>query len=245
MSRHGIYYNITSFTGKSIIRFIESCISIFVKEPPVLDTQRFNWIKELETNYNLIRAEYLAVIDRHLAYDINDISQEQKKVVDNSKWKFFPLYIYGVPINENIALCPETNRLLKIIPDFTTAFFSILSPGTEIKEHRGAFKGYLRYHLGIDIPRDYQKAGIRILEKTYHWQMGKSLVFDDTFLHEAWNKSNEVRTVLYVDFIRPMPAPGRWISWQLTHLISVSPYVKNALNNLKNKDEAEISKVLG
>src|ERR1043165_6849621 len=245
MNKPGIYYRITSFTGKTIIKLTEGCISIFVKDPPVLNPAVFPWAKSLEDNYETIRADYLSIVNRKLTYDINEISDEQKKVVDDTKWKFFPLYIYGVPVKENMALCPETDRLLQTIPDFTTAFFSILTPGTEIKEHRGAFKGYLRYHLGIDIPKDNQKAGIRILENTYHWQTGKSLIFDDTFLHEAWNKSDQVRTVLYVDFIRPMPAPLRWISRQLTHLISASPYVQNALKNLKNKDSREVSRVLG
>ncbi|MBP6731225.1 MAG: aspartyl/asparaginyl beta-hydroxylase domain-containing protein, partial [Chitinophagales bacterium] len=156
------------------------------------------------------------------------------------------LYIYGVPLNDNIALCPQTDRLLKNIPNVTTAFFSILSSDTVIKEHRGAFKGYLRFHLGVDIPADYENCGIRILNDTYHWQNGKSFIFDDTFLHSAWNKSSQKRTVLYVDFIRPMPKPLTWIALLLTRLISASPYIQNALKNLrKEAAEKDIQKILG
>ena len=34
----------------------------------------------------------------------------------------------------------------------TTAYFSILEPGTKIKPHNGVYKGVLRYHLGLIVP---------------------------------------------------------------------------------------------
>jgi aspartyl/asparaginyl beta-hydroxylase (cupin superfamily) len=33
------------------------------------------------------------------------------------------------------------------------------------------------------------------------WQEGKCIVFDDTFRHESWNKSNTLRVVLMLDFV--------------------------------------------
>lgn len=241
-----IYYSIMAFAGKSLIKAIEGLINLSIKTPPVFNPAEFEWVAGMEKNCPLIKAEYLAVYNQQLTYDINEISVEQKKVVDDTKWKFFPLYIYGNAIENNIALCPETDRLLKSIPNVTTAFFSILSPGTFIKEHRGAYKGYLRFHLGVDIPQDAQACGIRILENTYHWQNGKSFIFDDTFLHEAWNNSTGKRTVLYVDFIRPMPKYLVGISKLLTRLISASPYVQNGLKNLREKKSAkEVAHILG
>ena len=59
------------------------------------------------------------------------------------------------------------------------------------------------------------------------------MIFDDTFKHTAWNNSNEERTVLYVDFIRPMPAVLMRISKWLTLLINKSPFIRNAYKNLK------------
>ncbi len=242
----GLYYKVVSFVGKNVIGGLEKLISAATKQPAVLNPAQFDWVPEIENNYEAIKAEYLAISKPGLTHDISEISAEQQKVVDEAQWRFFPLYIYGVPLSDNIALCPQTDRLLKNIPNVTTAFFSILNSDTVVKEHRGAFKGYLRFHLGVDIPTDYENCGIRILNDTYHWQNGKSLIFDDTFLHSAWNKSSQKRAVLYVDFIRPMPAPLVWISLLLTHLIRVSPYIQNVLKNLKQKTATkDIEHVLG
>lgn len=232
---NSLYYRISSLAGKSLIKIIEWFICLFIKEPPVLDNSKFEWVPLLEKKQPQIKAEYLALNQPELTPDISEISVEQQKVVEHTRWKFFPMYIYGNPIPENIARCPETTKALQLIPNLTTAFFSILQPGTFIKEHRGAYKGYLRFHLGVDIPEEHEKCGIKILEKTYHWQNAKGIVFDDTFLHEAWNHSPQNRVVLYVDFIRPMPLPFVFISKWLTRLMSASPYIQGVLKNLKQK----------
>jgi aspartate beta-hydroxylase len=35
------------------------------------------------------------------------------------------------------------------------------------------------------------------------WEEGRCVTFDDTFLHEAWNRSDETRVVLIVDTWHP------------------------------------------
>jgi ornithine lipid ester-linked acyl 2-hydroxylase len=39
--------------------------------------------------------------------------------------------------------------------------------------------------------------------ETRTWIEGKCLVFDDTSVHEAWNKSDSDRLILLLDFLRP------------------------------------------
>ena len=34
------------------------------------------------------------------------------------------------------------------------------------------------------------------------------MIFDDTYEHEAWNDTDRTRVVLFVDFVRPLRAPG-------------------------------------
>jgi beta-hydroxylase len=156
------------------------------------------------------------------------------------------LYVYGIPLVENLSLCPETARIIQAIPNKTTVFFSAIKPGTFIKEHRGAYKGYLRYHLGVQIPAHPTECGLKINDRVYHWENGKSLIFDDTYLHEAWNNSNEERVVLYVDFIRPMPWFLVNLSKWLTYLISQSPFVQNGIVKLKTRKlDHDISILLG
>ena len=105
-------------------------------------------------------------------------------------------------------MCPRTAALMREIPGMTTAMFSILSPRKHILDHRGPYKGVLRYHLGLIVPRDAEACRIRVGEDIRHWEEGKSMIFDDTFNHEVWNDTDETRVVLFVDVLRPLPVPG-------------------------------------
>ena len=94
----------------------------------------------------------------------------------------------------------------------TTAMFSILSPRKHILDHRGPYKGVLRYHLGLIVPEDAEACRIRVGEDIRHWEEGESMIFDDTFNHEVWNDTDETRVVLFVDVLRPLPSPESQIN---------------------------------
>jgi len=245
---NSIRYKISAFAGKTLIFFLEKIIALFVKNDIYLDVQKFEWIKNIEENAHLIQAEFDAFCKQQYEQipDICAISEEQYQVVKKDEWKFIPLYTYGIKIHSFASFFPNTIQLINTIPDFTTVFFSMLQPHTKIASHRGAYKGYLRYHLGVKIPDDFQKCGINIQGKIYHWQNGKSVVFDDTFEHFAWNDSDELRTVLYVDFIRPMPKFLKLISKWLTTSISKSLFVQNAIKKINNfEKDSNLVKILG
>ena len=36
-----------------------------------------------------------------------------------------------------------------------------------------------------------------------HWQNGKTLFFDDTFVHEAWNRTSQDRYILLMRILHP------------------------------------------
>ena len=67
-----------------------------------------------------------------------------------------------------------------------------------------------------------------------HWAVGQSLVFDDTHTHEAWNDSDELRVVLFVDFLRQLPFPVSLMNQIMIKLIAASPFIKNMMTNLSN-----------
>jgi len=114
----------------------------------------------------------------------------------------------------------------------TSALFSILEPGARLKEHRGPYKGVLRYHLGLKVPEEPRQCGITVGGETRHWAVGRSLVFDDTFAHTAWNESRETRAVLFVDFKRELGRPLRALNDALVWLFRVSPFVQNMFERL-------------
>jgi beta-hydroxylase len=111
------------------------------------------------------------------------------------------------------------------------AFFSILAPHKHIPEHRGKHKGLIRYHLGLKIPASPDCCGLRVADQVVHWQEGKSLLFDDTFLHEAWNDSDTYRVVLFLDIARPLRFPLSAVNWLVNRLVAASPIVQEAKTN--------------
>src|SRR5258708_3918403 len=99
----------------------------------------------------------------------------------------------------------ELDDILKF-PNGIPNFQDISIEQKSITRHRGPYNGVLRYHLGLMVPEP-SKCGITVGDVTARWREGGSVVFDDSFQHEAWNESSEMRVVLFVDFLRPLHAP--------------------------------------
>lgn len=119
-------------------------------------------------------------------------------------WDTFGFYAFGQRQADGCARCPETARALKQIPGLMMAGFSRLAPGAHIVPHRGyeGYAGYvLRLHLGLEIP---EGCALRVGSETRTWREGECLVFDNSFEHEAWNRSDRPRTVLLLDFVNPL-----------------------------------------
>lgn len=203
-----------------------------VPEQPFLDPASFGWTRLLEENWKSIRAE-LDQVMRHRKDlpNFQEISPDQASLSKDDGWKTYFFYAYGFSAPKNCERCPETNRLLKQVPGMKTAFFSILAPGKHLPPHRGPYKGVLRYHLGLMIPQPELSCGIRVADETRHWNEGKSLVFDDTYRHEAWNETSGDRVVLFMDFVRPLRFPASLLNWVLLQAIAVSPLVLGAKGN--------------
>jgi len=128
-------------------------------------------------------------------------------------------------------LLEDQAALMREIPGMRTAMISILSPGKHILDHRGPYKGVLRYHLGLVVPEDAEACRIRVGEDIRHWEEGRSMVFDDTFNHEVWNDTDETRVVLFVDVLRPLPFPESLINRAIVKAIGFSPFVLDAKRN--------------
>ncbi len=193
------------------------------------DPDEFPWVAPMEAGFAKIRAE----LDEVLRYqadlpNFQDISTDQAQLTDDDRWKTFFFYGYGFTAGKNVERCPETARLLREIPGMTTAMFSILAPHKKIPPHGGPYKGVLRYHLGLLVPEPADACGIRVGRDVRHWAEGKSLVFDDTNEHEAWNDTDGTRVVLFVDVKRPLRGPARWLNETLLKLIGFSPFIQDA-----------------
>ncbi len=214
----------------SLERMVEK--ASLVDNTAFLDPRVFAWTQMLEENWRVIRAELDEVLQNKRSIPaFHEISPDQKSITDDDQWKTFFLYGMGFKAEKNCARCPETTRLVEQVPHMTTAFFSILSPGKHIPAHRGVFKGFVRYHLGLMVPEPREHCRIRVGEEIRVWEEGKSMMFDDTYDHEVWNDTEGVRVVLFMDVLRPVRFPvsalNRALIWGVQH----SSYVQDAKKN--------------
>ncbi len=227
-------------TGAAAIRRLESIIArgSVVGDKPVFANEQFPWAKDIEAHWQDIRAELDAVLaDVDKVPPFQELSRDQRRLTDDEGWRTYFFYAFGFEAENHTQRCPETNRWLKTIPGMTTAFYSIFAPGKHLPRHRGTFKGILRYHLGLRVPEPREMCGIKVDAEICHWDEGKSLIFDDTFYHEAWNDTDETRVVLFVDFTRPLRFPASLLNWLVLGAIKHSPFVKDAVSNYKAWEE--------
>ncbi len=90
--------------------------------------------------------------------------------------------------------------------------FASLPPGATLQTHRDPYAGSLRYHLGLVTPND-PACYIEVDGQHYHWRDGEAVMFDETFIHHAANRTEHQRVVLFCDIERPLwTAPVRWFN---------------------------------
>jgi beta-hydroxylase len=205
-----------------------------VGNPPIYDNAVFPWTKAIEADWPAIRAELDRILLRQddlpgfheLTSDVATISQD-------SGWKSFVLCGYGFRSQANIDQCPRTWAACQHIPGLTTAMFSILEPGKHLPPHRGPYNGVLRLHLGLIVPEPREQLGIRIEQEVYRWREGEAVIFDDAYEHEAWNRTDKTRVVLFVDFIKPLRFPANLINRLLLSLAVFTPFIREGADNQK------------
>ena len=162
------------------------------------DNTLFPFTALLEQSWRIIRAE----LDGLAGHEF--IDWPEHSLYGDDGWKTFGLYAFGQRQPEGCARCPRTDELVRQIPGLMMAGFSRLAPGAQIVPHRGyeGYAGYvLRVHLGLEVPAG---CALRVGTETKQWAEGKCLVFDDSFEHEAWNRSDRTRTILLCDFLNPL-----------------------------------------
>jgi hypothetical protein len=158
-----------------------------------IDPTPFPFVEVLESNWNAIREEYLAL--RASSFD-----PWVQGHMHGGGWTVFGLFAIGQRIPAACEQCPRTADALQRVPGLSMAGFSRLDPRTHVKPHVGWAGSVYRLHLALVVPPECR---LRVLAETRSWQEGRCLIFDDTVEHEAWNNSDSPRGVLMLDFLRP------------------------------------------
>ena len=163
------------------------------------DPAEFEWVAPLEAAFPVIRQELLSVLDEDASGFQAYMDERNRRL---SGWNTFNFFFYGKKFEDNCARCPETTRLLESLPRFERdhIMFSALNPHSHIPPHTGPMNGIMRGHLALVAPPGCY---IRVGNDERTWEEGKVLVFDDSFEHEVWNHSDQVRIVLFMNFWHP------------------------------------------
>ncbi|HSG91477.1 MAG TPA: aspartyl/asparaginyl beta-hydroxylase domain-containing protein [Pseudomonadales bacterium] len=196
-------------------------------------------LAKLEAGHADVKEEVLKLLGiKDRLTDIKDIGAGYTEGgIHKAQWKAFMFKSGGRYVEDNCAMAPKTAALIKAIPDADTAFFSVLEPHQYITPHWGYYKGYMRYHLGVIIPENNAngRCWLRVHDdlddnalkekeliergEKYNWHEGEGIVFDDNYLHDAANESDEVRVVLWLDMRRKMPFYAALFNWMVLWVV--------------------------
>lgn len=181
---------------------------------PFYDREQFPWLPALEAKTDSIREELLGLWresqDRftpYIKYNPGEPVNQWQELNHSRQWSSFDLWRGGVPQQENLERCPVTAQALQEldVADIAglcpNAMFSALAPKTHIPPHHGETNARLVAHLPLIIP---DKCTLRVGFEERQWELGKTLIFDDTLEHEAVNDSDELRVVLIFDMWNPL-----------------------------------------
>ena len=163
------------------------------------DPAQFEWARALEDAYPIIKDELMNVLASDGAGFKSYMSEANQRLTG---WNTYNFFFYGKKFEENCARCPRTTALLESLPRFERdhIMFSSLNPHSRIPPHVGPMNGIVRAHLPLIVP---QGCYIRVGNEERTWHEGKLLAFDDSFEHEVFNHSDQIRIVLFMNFWHP------------------------------------------
>lgn len=202
-----------------------------IHTPPVLDTgSYFPAADRFVTSWPAIRAEALAVAAEriHAIPRFHEIMPAQAPISanDGKDWRLFVLKVYGAEVDRNMAACPQLAEIVSSTPDVLSATLSFLAPRKHIPRHRGPFRGVLRFQLGLSVPVDAEGRPAAVLalnDQEHRIGNGEHLLWDDTYPHEVWNHSDDLRVALLLDVRRRhMSMDMRLLSRALIASVSVA-----------------------
>lgn len=178
---------------------------------PYFDRVLFPWIPALERQADAIRAELMQLLGQDVGGErVFATEAEERAGLKSSRgpavWNGFYFYRHGERREASHRSCPATSAVLEALPlvripgQAPEVMFSVLTPGTHILPHRGVTNTRVVCHLPLIVP---ENCALVVGGERHEWRDGEIVVFDDTFLHEAWNRGSRTRVVLIFDVWNP------------------------------------------
>jgi tetratricopeptide (TPR) repeat protein len=175
------------------------------------DRRLFGWLPAYEALYPQIRRELEPLLQtsttRERVFHTGELEAANLRGSEAApSWDGYYFYRHGERREPNCAACPLTARALDALPLIRIrehgpeVLFSVFTAGTHLLPHRGVTNARAVSHLPLIIPAD---CALSVGGEVHAWREGRTLVFDDTYEHEAWNRSSHVRVVLIADVWNP------------------------------------------
>eukprot|EP00927_Polykrikos_kofoidii_P059950 TRINITY_DN5503_c0_g1_i1.p1 TRINITY_DN5503_c0_g1~~TRINITY_DN5503_c0_g1_i1.p1 ORF type:complete len:508 (-),score=56.95 TRINITY_DN5503_c0_g1_i1:128-1651(-) len=163
----------------------------------------------LEAHFPTIRGELDAILARglYLSLDEQTRNAETQFGPRGDDWQTAYMYRKGEALPSVCTLTPKTCELLSMRPEIANcrstgsgAGFLRMSPGGRLKPHFGNAPR-LTVHLALIVPEG--EITMTVGHETVRWVEGKSLVFDDTFVHQVTHNGIDPRYVMLTWMCHP------------------------------------------
>lgn len=234
---------------------MSAILTLGIRTPEFLDKDYYfpkNRVFEDPKNFEAIKDEVIRILEKTDNGDklkmTSDTFSGQNKYIGsdiirkNDKikaWRVINLKVgneYSLDAHKHF---PALVQLLKDIPDVSVCSISVLQEGVHIPIHMGYYKGIMRYMIPIIVPKDRDNVFLCVNEIKYSWTEGVGVLWDDTYPHKVYNNTNEIRVVIYMDVVRPLPwilnIMNKFILWLASNSKIVKDEIKKTEIQVKNE----------
>ena len=187
----------------------KGCLDIIpqLTAQPIWDKTQFEFVRELEGNVAVIQRELRRLIDGEergfQAYSNGNGSD----ATDEGHWNVLYFFLHSLEFERNLRRFPDTMALLSRLGAhrlFRHALISCLAPQSHIVAHHGPSNKKLRVLLPLLVDPAPDSNVLRVAERCVVLREAHCVVFDDSFLHEASNRSaHKSRFALIFDVWHP------------------------------------------
>jgi aspartyl/asparaginyl beta-hydroxylase (cupin superfamily) len=175
------------------------------------EREEFDWLADVEGQVPAMQAELQTALTENATFDPYVHANPERprptnRLIDDPSWGARYFWRDGEQVSAQAESCPATMSALAKAPmpviakRSPIALWSLLKPGTHIDPHHGLLNTRLICHVPLIVPGN---CALRVGNETREWELGKTLIFDDSFEHEAWNRSTSTRVVLLFEIWRP------------------------------------------
>jgi beta-hydroxylase len=169
------------------------------RQGAVFEPRSVPGLEKIKENYEVIRGEAKVLLDTGVFQRPPAVDEPGYNTFEKGGWRLYPLKWYTKECGRSaVAACPKTCAVMDSIPAVRSAMFTVLPPGARLGRHHDPVASSLRYHLGLLTPNS-EKCALTLDGIEYPWRDGEELLFDQTYLHSAVNRTDIVRVILFCD----------------------------------------------